>query len=219
MSKYERMLDWASKKGVKIAYKDESILMKVLSKVLFFNKRFMTDYVTTVGSTIYFPSREWERKRKAIGQYRLNALIAHEVTHVLDMRDMGRYRFVWDYLFPQGMAVFGLLSLAAFWNVWMLAFLLFFASLYKWPSRGREAIEVRGYAASLAALYWDLGIVYEDDPEWVISQFTGPAYYYMSDNRKVVTWRFRKVLEEIYGEQITESMPHLKDVKEILRGQ
>ena len=45
----------AANMGVSIKYKDNSWFMKVLSKILFFNKKFMTRFTTTIGKTVYFP--------------------------------------------------------------------------------------------------------------------------------------------------------------------
>ena len=44
---------------IRIAFKDESFLMKLLGFLLFFTKEFMTRFTTTIGNTVYFPSREW----------------------------------------------------------------------------------------------------------------------------------------------------------------
>jgi hypothetical protein len=44
--------------NLQIKYKDQSKLMKFLSKILFFNKNFMTDY-TSFNNTIYIPSQHF----------------------------------------------------------------------------------------------------------------------------------------------------------------
>ena len=62
---YDRVLALGQKLyNVKIAFKNESKLMCFLSHFLFFNKRFMTEYITVVGKTVYFPSSEWLSKNR-----------------------------------------------------------------------------------------------------------------------------------------------------------
>ena len=56
-----------------ICKKEDSKLMKFISKLLFFNKTFMTDYVTTIGRTIYVPSG-----------YISSTTLRHELVHVAD---------------------------------------------------------------------------------------------------------------------------------------
>ena len=43
--------------GLKLRYKDESTLMKIMGKLMFFNPSFMTQFTTTIGETIYFHPR------------------------------------------------------------------------------------------------------------------------------------------------------------------
>lgn len=67
--------------SLKIRYKDESFLMKLLSLLIYpFNQRFSDGYVTTLGSTVYFPSRldvsrDWKNAAE---------VLAHEGVHVYD---------------------------------------------------------------------------------------------------------------------------------------
>ena len=44
---------------LKVEFKDESKFMKFLGVLLFFNKEFMSNYSTTIGNTVYFPSRHF----------------------------------------------------------------------------------------------------------------------------------------------------------------
>ena len=41
----------------KIVSKQDSKLMRILGKILFFNKDFMTRYITVIGNTVYVPSK------------------------------------------------------------------------------------------------------------------------------------------------------------------
>lgn len=47
--------------SLQIKYKDQSVLMKFLSVILFFDKDFMARYATTFGYTIYFPSQHFTK--------------------------------------------------------------------------------------------------------------------------------------------------------------
>lgn len=49
-----------------------------------------------------------------------------------------------------------------------------------WPSAGRVKWELRGYAMNLAIVQWNSGEVSKEYKDWVLSNFTGPAYYFMS---------------------------------------
>jgi len=71
------VIEWAELQGVEIKYKDESLFMKALGLLLSFNKTFMTSFTTTIGSTIYFPSRKWLAERNPETTI---AIVAHEVT-------------------------------------------------------------------------------------------------------------------------------------------
>jgi hypothetical protein len=48
---------------LRVKYKNQSKLMKFLGALLFFNKDFMNNYVTTVGSVIYFPNQHFIKLR------------------------------------------------------------------------------------------------------------------------------------------------------------
>lgn len=71
----------------KLVNKSQSKFMKLLSYLLFFNKDFMSGYITTVGRTIYAP-------RGFIDKITL----AHELVHVADYNKYG-ILFYLSYLF------------------------------------------------------------------------------------------------------------------------
>ena len=56
--------------GIKIVEKSESKLMKAVAAILFFNKGFLTDYITTIGTTIYWPKASEIRSMKDFGSGR-----------------------------------------------------------------------------------------------------------------------------------------------------
>ena len=62
-----------------IRYKDESLFMKFLAVLVWiFNRRFMTDYTTTVAPKVYFPSRAWADANPR----RVWKILAHEYVHL-----------------------------------------------------------------------------------------------------------------------------------------
>ena len=79
--------------------------MKILGTILFFNKTFMTGFITTVGYTVYWPSRE---KLESSGLGALSTL-AHEYRHAQDAKKITRVLFGFLYLLPQILALPGLL--------------------------------------------------------------------------------------------------------------
>jgi len=174
--------------GVKLAYKRHSKLMKLISKLLFFNKKFMTKYYTTLGSTIYIPDSHPATP--------LNLeVIAHECKHIYDSR---QHPILYNlgYMFPQIMALFAFLALGAIWSslswLWCLLFLIFLAPI---PSPGRMLIERQGYLMSLACEYWLNGRVNASSYTWIAKHFTGPNYYWMwpFSRRRIMLWFVNQV--------------------------
>jgi hypothetical protein len=128
-----------------IKYKNKSLFMKFLGFLLFFNKSFMSDYTTTIGNTIYFPSEEFviENEKSSI------VILAHEVVHIAQSEKYGKFLFSLIYLFPQCLALFALGAIfAVFWlpMLWCLLFLIFIAPI---PAPWRARFEFDGYSMSL----------------------------------------------------------------------
>jgi hypothetical protein len=57
--------------------------------------------------------------------------------------------------------------------------LLFLGCAAPWPSRGRTAIELRGYAMTIAVEMWATGGIRQERLAEIERQFTGWAYYRM----------------------------------------
>ena len=159
----------AANMGVSIKYKDNSWFMKVLIKILFFNKKFMTRFTTTIGKTVYFPSSQWEDR----DPLRSAEVLCHELVHVEDQMRLGTLRYVVAYLAPQLLALLTLLS------VWFgPAHLAWLLCLLPIPSPGRAWLEARAYAVSIITKSW----LYDEElkpKQWMIDSFTGPNYYWM----------------------------------------
>ena len=177
MSRSEDFIKLLSQANLKIAYKDESFLMKMLGYILFFNKGFMTNYVTTIGNTVYFPTK---KEDESIGT------LAHEYVHAADSNKIGFPIFAFLYLFPQILSPFMLLLIPV--NL-VLAISLFALFLLPIPSYWRMKYEVRGYKMSLFVgneLAKERGFSSNDRRDYLLNyiisinkNFTGPGYYFM----------------------------------------
>lgn len=196
-----------------IKFKDESRFMWLLSKLLFFTKGFMTDYTTTIGTTVYFPSKDWLEKN-----YR-NALetVMHEYIHMWDSAHASLGYFEFTYLFPQIGVVGTILSIMAIWNTWFLLFLVCLLFILPWPSPGRTCWESNGYAMSMIVDSFFAGPEYnaKKDAEDLSIYFTSGAYYWMCRNKdKVVNMLVSKYqkLPSIHG-GVGESYTWLRKTK------
>lgn len=128
-----------------VKYKDKSLFMKFLATILFFNKDFMKNYITTIGSTIYFPDEKFVKEN----EYSAMKVLAHEIVHVNQAEKYGNFLFSTLYLFPQCLSVLSLLAiLAVFWLpfLWCLLFLIFLAPI---PAPWRAKFEFEAYIMSL----------------------------------------------------------------------
>ena len=204
MDKATEFLDvLAFKSGwnIKIKYKTESLLMKLISYVLFFNKAFMTQYITTIGDTIYFPSEEMYMSDPNT----TISIIAHEYVHLNDDANDKLYKF--KYLFPQILAplmlLFGFIS-------WYIAVPLFVLFLLPIPAYWRKQYELSAYKMSLFTAQelnkkegWSTAQSAEylnDLADFYNKQFTSMAYYFM--------WPFgvKKELSETVDKVISDDI-------------
>jgi len=130
----------------KVAFKSESLLMKIIGKILFFNKTFMTSYTTTLGRTIYFTDRKYVKAHPVSTKVAL----VHELIHVKDYEDSG-LRFQLGYAMPQILSVLAFpLFLIAPWWACLAWFAFFLAPL---PAFFRMKSEEKAYTFSLYALH------------------------------------------------------------------
>jgi len=181
-----------------IVDKKQSKLMLVLSKVLFFNKKFMTHYTTTVGNKIYVPDLSFlDDDDNAF------TVIAHEYVHMCDNKRMGPL-FKITYLLPQ---IFALLSLLAFINLWWLLCLLFLLPL---PSPGRTWLEYRGYSMSMACYYFMYGV--KPDVKWYFDYFTSSLYYWMCPFKSYISKKLSQSLDGIVNGKLTTEQVKIKEL-------
>lgn len=154
--------------------KDESNFMKLIGKILFFNKNFMNKFATTIGYTTYLPAKEIESLDEL-------SVIAHEYQHAVDYNKM-KILFVLIYSFPQ--ILFLLFLLFPFLGYWSLLSFLFLLPL---PAYGRMKLELKGYIVSIfvyTLIFDELNLTdIKERQEKLVSHFnemfTSSDYYYM----------------------------------------
>lgn len=160
-----------------IYYKSESLLMKILSKILFFNKNFLTSYTTTLGRNIYFTYPNYIKNHPITTQVTL----VHELVHVKDYEKYG-FLFFLMYGFPQILAPLSFLLLFIFpWWVSLLAFLFLLAPL---PAYFRMKFELKAYTFSLYCLHklsikYNYKINFNQYIENYTDNFIKSEYYFM----------------------------------------
>jgi hypothetical protein len=179
--------------GFRIAYKDESIFMKQLGSVIsMFCPTFMTNFTTTIGTTVYFPSYESvARDYKAAWK-----TLAHEYVHAWDYA-RNPVCFALRYIMPQALTVAVLLATFAWVNLWWLVALLALVAIGPWPSRGRTEIELRGYSMTIAVDVWTGGDVSPSTVNWITKVFIGWDYYRMASDANEIHERLTKAVDRL----------------------
>lgn len=194
----------------KIKFKNESTFMKILGKILFFNKDFMTHVTTVIGKTIYFARRDWFEADPGRYFYTL----CHEYVHIMDY-DRRPASFASGYLMPQALAIFSLGALLSFISPWFLLFLLALIFLAPLPSRVRAWAELRGYGMSIKSRLWDGQAVSQERIDRYVTYFTGPAYYYMWPVKHCI---IKKLSKYVYSDDcLSDPNPAYMDVYNLLR--
>ena len=184
-----------------IVSKTTSFLMKILSVLLFFNRSFMTSYISVIYPRMYVPKLPWKEN----DHYSAILVLAHEWVHLSDRKRFGLL-FDIGYLFPQCLAFLSLL--APFLSVWWLLCLLFLLPI---PSPTRAWLEFRGYSMTMACKWWLTGN--EINYYWIERQFVGQWYYFMWPFKGIVRKMFEKQMEKIKNDDLS---PEQRKVKEII---
>lgn len=158
---------------LQIKYKDQDTLMQVLGKIMFFNPKFMTSYVTTLGDTVYFPSEQFVQDNPVA----VSGVFIHECTHMYDEKRVSKPLFSLGYLFPQILSL--LVWLLVFFVSWKILLLLSVVFLLPWPAPFRAHFEKRAY---FVQMYVDNKLYGTDTMEsgtTYASWFRNGNYYWM----------------------------------------
>lgn len=101
----------------KVGFKDESLFLKVLGFLSPFNPGFMTSYTTTLGTTVYFPSRTFYEGNVS-GSF---DVLTHEYVHLWDKKQSPFFELL--YALPQLLALIGFVAFGVLaWPfTWVLA--------------------------------------------------------------------------------------------------
>jgi len=190
--------------GFRIEDKRKSPLMRLLSKLLFFNKTFATGYVTTLYPKVYVPELPWREKDHVAAI----ATLAHEYVHLKDRKRMWLF-FNFLYLFPQNLAPFALLGTFGNSPLWYLC-LLFLLPI---PSPTRAWLEFRGYRMTLAV--WAYFLKDKLDTGRFVNSiveknFAGSAYYWMFPFRRYMLKKFYTYHDR------RRNIPEVREVLEVL---
>jgi hypothetical protein len=202
MTDFERFVKLLEEEvPIKILYKDESFWMKTLHIFMrFFNPTFMTDFTTTIGYNIYFPSKTFIAENENVAL----RILAHEAVHLLDAKRYSRFLFAFLYLFPQNMGL-GVLAFPLL-GWWASIFLVFFLPI---PASFRYYFETRGYLMNMITHPFP-------SPERYIHYFIGWDYYKMYPFKKAVHQKllyWQQKLENGEDEVLVKVWKMYKEVK------
>lgn len=193
----------------KIKYKDESVLMKVLNIILFFDKTFM-HRTTTFLSTVYFSTREHVQRSKTS----CGITLAHEYVHIIDGNKQP-ITFALGYCSPQIWAVFSLFSFLAFWHWAFLFFLLFLVCLAPFPSPWRAKWEERGHFMSIILERKRDGGFLTGTRDSLVKSFSGWSYYCMQSKQDAQVTA-QRIMDSAREVKTPEDNPAYKDVLDLL---
>lgn len=162
---------------LKVEFKDESKFMKFLGALLFFNKEFMSNYSTTIGNTVYFPSRHFLTSKNIVN----TITFLHELVHIEDAKRMGNFAFSFLYLFPQ---ILIFITIPLFFFNWWLALILGLIVLAPLPAYFRMQFEKRAYFTSLYVAKkisnkLKFNPLLDENKELFLKQFKNSSYYFM----------------------------------------
>ena len=186
--------------GFEIRLKEGSFLMKLLSFVLFFNKFFMTRFVTTIYPIVYFPKAKLN-DGDALGNM---IILCHEYVHLRDRKKLGPL-FNILYLSPQIFTLLALLAIPFSLNwLWCLLFLL------PIPSPARAYFEFKAYKMSISVYYLHLNRL--PPTEFYVQQFTSSNYYWMFPVQKFLTNKFNEHGKKLKKKEYDELTVEIKNV-------
>lgn len=176
--------------GFRIVNKEDSLLMRILG--FFLGKEWMEHVSITTLRTIYIPKKTRERKTLA-------GIIAHEICHYAERKEIGTWRYFWRYTYPEIVPIvinIPLMLLALFFDHWYLALpmLLVLTVIQLLPTGVafyRAEIEARGYAIGKLVQAMQTNTPIRDkDIESVAKSMSGATYFWMVSKKaaNVFVW-------------------------------
>ena len=199
--------------GTKLLIKQESLIMKIFGKLLFFNGSFMSSYITVLGKGIYFPSNwegiielceEWIDSDEPVSNFPVSrgsevkallGVLFHEYVHQMDNKK--NILFPVLYTTPAILGIIGVIGVfVTIWfpKMWFLITALLYA--VPLPAYYRSYYESRGYATNVLMRYFLYRFRYDQiDPMEYMPYFKGPAYYWMAGHpwyNKIVSFILRR---------------------------
>lgn len=185
MKKSEKMIQKIKEEipGFDIKFKDKSsgVYTAIFFLASLFNKRFMTNFTTVLGKTIWFPTKEFFEA----DDYRTFSILAHEYVHLLDKKKWG-ILFNISYLFPQILFLLSFISLFAFFDTNFLWFLVFSIFILPFPSIFRRIWEMRGYTITMYVDYITYNSSDSSIQNNILKNLTGWEYYKTSWSRNTI---------------------------------
>jgi hypothetical protein len=145
--------------------------MKIIGKLLFFNKSFMNEYTTTIGQNIYFPNEKY-----VVDNYQsAKVILMHELTHITDASKISPLFFSFLYSCPQ---IISILCIPLFFINFYLS-LLFFIFILPLPAFFRMYFEKRAYFVSLYVSKKIGRSNLEEEKNFIVENFKNSSYYFM----------------------------------------
>jgi len=203
--------------GFEMRWKDRgpgSGWQKFIGKVMFFNRGYLTGFVSTFGSRVYWTSRvdfeanpRWSFK-----------VLAHEYVHLWDAKQTKGW-FSFSYIMPQLFVLLGLLAVFAVWfSSWWLMALSALVCALPLPAYWRMKWEYRGYTMSMACNAWKHGDVQDSTIDKLVAHFTSGEYYFMWPFKRAMKRRLEAAVTQIHnGDVMTWGKPfqHVKVITDL----
>lgn len=190
-----------------IRLKSESWINKTIATMVkFFNPRFMEDYITTIGTTIWVN----ESFVAEFDQISGIEVVAHETQHIIDYAK-NRFLFVLSYGFPQILGLLSVLALGAFWSPWMALWLLCLVFAAPLPAPGRYQAELHGYRTAILInrkyhKFSDEQMI--STYEWIEEQLSKKWYYF--------TWPFPAHIRADLEDESFMNEPRYQEITKFL---
>lgn len=152
----------------KLMPKHKSTLMRFMSYLLFFNKGFMSNFVTTIGNYIWVPEN-WDKLDNKVKA----TVIRHERVHLIQQKRYGMFLYIILYLF------------------WPIP--IFFAL-----GRRNIEMEAYAESLRAEAEYFGLFFIDQPkNMDRYVSYFTSSSYAWMWINRNSIENWYKQIVTEI----------------------